>query len=98
MDLFLMLGYSVIINSILAVFNLIPIPPLDGSRILAMFLPITLRLSYLRMERYGILIILLLLLFKKDLLFQIVFFFIAPLLYLLLGTEGIAFIIGSIAR
>ena len=45
----------------LAAFNLIPIPPLDGSRILFLFLPP--RLSYLwyRLEQYGIFIVLLLL-------------------------------------
>ncbi len=45
----------------LAAFNLIPIPPLDGSRVLFLFLPP--RLSYLwyRLEQYGIFIVLLLL-------------------------------------
>ena len=38
-NLFLMLGYSAIINSILVIFNLIPIPPLDGSRVVALLLP-----------------------------------------------------------
>ena len=39
MDLYHMLFYSVVINLVLGVFNLIPIPPLDGSKILAMLLP-----------------------------------------------------------
>ena len=37
--LFRLLEYSVIINCILALFNLIPIPPLDGSRVLAGLVP-----------------------------------------------------------
>ena len=46
-----------IINVILAVFNLIPIPPLDGSRIVIGFLPSDLARSYLRLERFGVFII-----------------------------------------
>lgn len=46
-----------VINFILAFFNLIPIPPLDGSRILSVFLPGQLRYRYEHMERYGIIIV-----------------------------------------
>ena len=41
------------INLGLFVFNLIPIPPLDGSKILAQFLPAKTRYRYLSFERYG---------------------------------------------
>ncbi len=55
--LILLFIYSFIINSYLAIFNLIPIPPLDGSRILAWFLPRRSLPSYYQLEKYGILIL-----------------------------------------
>ena len=53
---------SITVNCALAWFNLIPIPPLDGSKILWTILPGHMGLRYLQMERYGTLLILLLLL------------------------------------
>jgi len=53
----LLLVHVCIINVILALFNLIPIPPLDGSRIVVGILPPDLARSYFKLERYGFLII-----------------------------------------
>lgn len=52
---------GIIINFGLGWINLIPIPPLDGSKILAYFLPAKLAWRYLSIEKYGFVILLLLL-------------------------------------
>ena len=83
-DLFHLLGYSVLINCILALFNLIPIPPLDGSRILAMLLPTPLRMYYSRLERWGMIIILVLLITGP--IRRLIAFFLKPILDFLLGA------------
>lgn len=53
--------YAFYVNISLAVFNLIPIPPLDGSKILAMVIPTKYYFKYMQYERYvmiGLLVLL----------------------------------------
>ena len=59
----LFLIYFIQINIVLMIFNLIPIPPLDGSRIVSVFLPTSARYRYNLLERYGTLIMLVLCVF-----------------------------------
>ena len=55
-----MLIASVWINLVLCILNLLPIPPLDGGRILTSLLPDHLALSYMKIERFGFIIIIVL--------------------------------------
>ncbi len=55
-----MIAWIIFINIILASLNLIPIPPLDGSRIVMGLLPPKYRYGYASIERYGFIILLLL--------------------------------------
>jgi len=75
------LFFGVFINLVLAFFNLIPIPPLDGSRIVMGFLPGDLAVQYNRIERYGFIIIFGLLFLG---LFQYILFPIVKLFLILL--------------
>lgn len=54
----LFLSAGVLLNCILAVFNLLPLAPLDGFRVWVGLLPIRLARPIARMERYGMLILL----------------------------------------
>lgn len=72
----LFLQTGVIINLALAIFNLIPVPPLDGSKILIGLLPYSQAYRYARLESYGPIILLILVLsgIIGKVLFPVVFF------------------------
>lgn len=76
-----------LINVVLAVFNLVPIPPLDGSKILFDFLPA--RLNYIReaLEQYGFVILVFFIFFAIEIISPIIF----GLFRLLAGVAGIPF-------
>ncbi|MBU3925846.1 site-2 protease family protein [Patescibacteria group bacterium] len=64
----------VVINLVLGVFNLVPIPPLDGSKVLFSFLPYNWHKVEIFMERYGIFALLVFIFFFLEFLFPIVEF------------------------
>jgi Zn-dependent protease len=80
-----MLFYGVMINVVLAVLNLIPIPPLDGSRVAYWLLPDKQAALYYRLEPYGMFIILGL--FGLGILGKMMTPIVGFLLYLLLGEK-----------
>jgi Zn-dependent protease len=65
LPLAVMAFYSVLVNVFLGIFNLIPIPPLDGGRIMLSVLPP--RPALARVEPYGMMILVGLLVFDREL-------------------------------
>ena len=54
----------IVVNVVLMTFNMIPVPPLDGSRVLTALLPKELAAPYMRLESIGFIIIILLINFN----------------------------------
>ncbi len=81
-----LLGFIVFLNILLAVFNLLPIPPLDGSKILTTFLPPAYAMKLERLGFMGILIVLVFLYFFFGIIFTITQF----VFNLIVGAEGAA--------
>jgi Zn-dependent protease len=67
LPLAVMAFYSVLVNVFLGIFNLMPIPPLDGGRIMLSVLPPRPALALARMEPYGMMILVGLLVFDREL-------------------------------
>lgn len=60
MPVLLFLRYMIMLNVSLAIFNLLPFPPLDGSKVLSTFLPDSFQPAFAMLEQYGFLILMLL--------------------------------------
>ena len=74
----------VLINLMLAVFNLVPIPPLDGSKILFAFLPYHMQRFRMMLEQYGFVVVLIFIFFLSG--------FLAPIMSFLFSLiTGYAF-------
>ena len=81
------LAFVVYFNCVLGIFNLVPIPPLDGSNVVYGLLPPRQQYTWRQFQQYGPMLLLLLLFFGSRLLFQIVFGPAQALANLLVGTR-----------
>lgn len=77
--LYIMVQLSIIMNVSLAIFNMVPVPPLDGSKVLAHFLPPNQAFAFARLERYGFLILMVLIMTR------VLDSVVSPLVYFMAG-------------
>ena len=96
-SLFAMLILSLQINLALGIFNLIPIPPLDGAKVLFGLLPYHMEARYAWLERYGMVILLVLFLVDSFTPFKILSLIIwmpADLLSYLFSGRSLSYLLG----
>lgn len=70
-QLILLLQIVVFINLLLMIFNLVPIPPLDGSKVIMPFLPHEWQMRYASIERYGMFLVVLFIIFGFSLIIPV---------------------------
>ncbi len=94
-SLFFAFAAVVFINLLLAVFNLLPIPPLDGSHVLFTFFPSFAEKAKVFFAQYGLFILIFAIIFFAPYIFLFLFFVIGLLFYPITGLplgEFIAFL------
>lgn len=95
----LFLAVFIVINIVLMVFNLLPLPPLDGGHVMEMMLPWEKRAAFRRFSQYGILILLGLMLI--GVLWVIISFFLNAtfaVIGLAFGHDFVAWLFGAMMR
>lgn len=84
--------YTVYINILLAIFNMIPIPPLDGSKILMAFLPYHAQMQYKALQdwtnRYGLIFMFIFIFVFINFFSQPFFVFVSSIVTLLTGVRA----------
>ncbi len=83
-----LLGLVILINLVLAVFNMIPIPPLDGSKILFTFLPASLEDIRMIFERNIFIVLIIVLLFAGEI-FYVIFTIVSWIFLILTGDVSV---------
>lgn len=83
------LGFIVFLNILLAIFNLVPVPPLDGSKIISAFLPPQAAMAFERIGFLGIFILLFFLFFTGGL--NLIYVASFALLEILVGPTGLTY-------
>ena len=97
MTLFSLCYLLVLLNIGLGVFNLIPFPPLDGSKVVAMFLPDRQYIRWMQLERYGMVILMAILWFGwLDTYLYAARTFLVD--FMLTSTEGIYYLVLNLLR
>lgn len=74
---------AIMINLVLMIFNLVPIPPLDGSKVIMPFLPFNWQVQFMKLERYGMILVILFIFFAFDIIIPVTFF----LMKLIVGND-----------
>ena len=82
------LVWGMVINVLLAIFNMFPLPPLDGSRVIGWLLPTSLKRGWYSLDRYGLLMVIGFFWFMDG--FRYIFYVLVPLLAALGAAADIA--------